>query len=67
MRQRITHEKVCSSNNYRPSQKEIDKARALKKSESSKYYIKVFGRYVPITEAEAKLYIGITDIYYGKV
>ena len=64
MRPRITHEKVCSSNNYKPSQKRTTKTRS---KQTSKYYIKVFGRYIPITEIEAKLYNGTTEIYYEKI
>ena len=49
MRSRIKGEKVCSSNNYTPTLKEITKAKSFKK-----YYIRVFGRLMQISALEAK-------------
>lgn len=49
MRSRIKGEKVCSSNNYTPTPKEIAKAKSFKK-----YYIRVFGRLMQISALEAE-------------
>ena len=49
MRSRIKGEKVCSSNNYTPTLKEIAKAKSFKK-----YYIRVFGRLMQISTLEAE-------------